>query len=409
RGRRPRSRWSTEAVVCLAGVLLLGAGCSGDGTPSSPGEGDPPPTTPPPAPPPGGGAPLTLATEVVASGLSNPLFLTAPAGDARLFVVEQPGRIRVVRDGQLLATPFLDLSGRISSGGERGLLGLAFHPEFAQNGRFFVSFTDPAGNSRIEAFTVSGDPDRADAASAREVLTVGQPFSNHNGGQISFGPDGFLYVALGDGGGAGDPLENGQNPETLLGALLRIDVDVDGAEPFTIPPDNPFVGGAGADEIWAWGLRNPWRFAFDAVDGLLYIADVGQNSREEVNVVPAEAAGLNYGWNVTEGSTCFGASGCATEGFTLPAVEYDHSQGCSVTGGFVYRGAAIPEVAGHYFYSDFCSGFLRSFRFSEGAVAEERSWSVGALGQVLSFGTDAEGELYILSADGQVRRVTKGS
>jgi len=348
-----------------------------------------------------------LALAVVAEGLSNPLHLTAPAGDSRLFVVEQAGRVRIVESGRLLETPFLDITDRVGSGGERGLLSIAFHPDYASNGYFYASYTDDGGDTRIERYSVTGDPNVADPGSADSVLFVEQPFSNHNGGLIVFGPDGRLYIGLGDGGSGGDPQGNGQNLETLLGALLRIDVD--GADPFAVPADNPFVGDPdGRDEIWAYGLRNPWRFAFDREAGDLYIADVGQNRWEEVNVVPADSGGANFGWNIMEGAHCYVSDPCDSSGLVLPAVEYGHGDGCSVTGGYVYRGSAIPEIRGHYFYSDLCSGFLRSFKFSDGAVSERREWNVGDPGSVLSFGEDPDGELYLLSANGTVYKLVAG-
>ncbi len=350
---------------------------------------------------------IQLAVQVVASGLSNPLYLTAPAGDPRLFIVEQPGRIRIVASGQLRDTPFLDIDDRVQSGGERGLLGMAFHPDYATNGFLYVSYTDSTGDSRIERYAVTGDPNVADPGSGKLILAVDQPFSNHNGGQISFGPDGMLYIGLGDGGSGGDPQGHGQNRATLLGALLRIDVD--GGDPYATPPDNPFVGDPDArGEIWGYGLRNPWRFAFDVEGGDVYIADVGQSSWEEVHVLAADSGGANYGWNVMEGMHCYRANSCDMSGLVMPVVEYDHGDGCSVTGGFVYRGSAIPELRGHYFYSDYCSGFLRSFRFASGTAADQQEWDVGSLGSVLSFGQGADGELYILSGNGRVYRLTRG-
>jgi glucose/arabinose dehydrogenase len=341
----------------------------------------------------------------VARGLSNPLHLTAPAGDDRLFVVEQSGRVRIIRDGVLLAQPFLDITARVASVGEQGLLSIAFHPRYPTNGYFYVSYTDRAGDTRIERYSVSpANGDVADPASAKLVLSVVQPYPNHNGGLVLFGPDGMLYVGLGDGGGGGDPQNNGQRTATLLGKLLRLDVD--GGTPYAIPAGNPFVGQAGVRaEIWALGLRNPWRFAFDRVGGLLYVADVGQNRWEEINVVTATRPGVNYGWRILEGNECYGASTCNTQGLERPAVEYSHSEGCSVTGGVVYRGALLPGVAGHYFYSDYCTGFLRSFRYENGSAVDRRSWNVGALGMVLSFGEDTTGELYVLSANGRVYRL----
>jgi glucose/arabinose dehydrogenase len=343
---------------------------------------------------------VKLDTVLVAGGLTAPLYLTAPPGDARLFVVEQPGRIRVIVGGALQATPFLDLTDRVSYGGERGLLSVAFHPAYASNGYFYVAFTDSTGDVRVERYRVSTDPNLADKASVKQILVVGhRTYSNHNGGLVAFGPDGKLYVGLGDGGGGGDALGSGQNRGTLLGKLLRIDVDA--GDPYAVPPDNPFVSATGArGEIWAYGLRNPWRFAFDREAGRLYIADVGQSSREEVDVVSATSGGLNYGWNVMEGDECYDAGSCNQAGLTLPVLAYGHSDGCSITGGYVYRGQSISALRGTYFYSDYCSGWLKSFRY-DGAVQDQRDWGMG-LGSVLSFGEDAAGELYVLTAAGKV-------
>lgn len=352
--------------------------------------------------PPGEGATVAL----VAQGLDFPVYLTAPANDSRLFVVEKRGTIRIIEGGSLLAEPFLDIRGQVSGGSEQGLLSLAFHPDYVDNGRFFVDFTDPGGTTRVVEYHVSGDPNRADAASATTILSVQQPFGNHNAGQILFGPDRMLYIPLGDGGSAGDPQENGQDLGSLLGALLRIDID--SGQPFAIPADNPFVGQVGArDEIWAYGLRNPWRVSFDRQTGDLYIADVGQSRVEEVNAVTGTGRGLNYGWNTMEGRSCFSPSNsCDQEGLTLPVAEYDHGDGCSVTGGYVYRGQAIPDMRGTYFYSDFCRGFVRSFRLVGGSAVDERSWpSLAPGGQVTSFGEDAAGELYILTSAGGVYQV----
>lgn len=347
-----------------------------------------------------------LAVERVVRGLSMPLHLTAPAGDPRLFIVEQVGRIRIVKKGVLVAQPFLDIVSKVGSGGERGLLSLAFHPRYAENGYFFVNYTDRNGDTQVERYHVSKDPDVADAASAHAILHVGQPYSNHNGGHILFGLDGMLYVGMGDGGSGGDPHRYGQDRTTLLGKLLRLDVDR--GDPYAVPPDNPFVRETGArPEIWAYGLRNPWRMAFDGPTDLLYIADVGQNKWEEVNVQPAKAAGLNYGWNRMEAEHCYGLPVCVKGGLVLPAVEYDHGEGCSVTGGVVYRGKQLPFVAGHYFYSDYCNGFLRSFTYENGVVTNRHSWKVDDLGQVLSFGEDGAGEVYILSGNGSVYRLTE--
>ncbi|MHB1170304.1 MAG: PQQ-dependent sugar dehydrogenase [Longimicrobiales bacterium] len=354
------------------------------------------------APPPSGNE---TELELVADGLDSPLYLTAPLGDERLFIVEQAGTIRIIEDGVLLPDPFLDIRGRVESGGEQGLLGLAFHPAYAANGWFYVNYTDNDGDTRIERYQVTADPYVADPGSAELVLAIEQPAANHNGGMITFGPDGALYVATGDGGGGGDPQGNGQDLSTLLGKLLRLDVDT--REPYAIPLNNPFIGVAGArEEIWAYGLRNPWRFSFDRVGDRLYIADVGQGSWEEVNAVPTTRPGVNYGWNVMEGMHCFNASSCDTDGLTLPVLEYANAgDACSITGGYVYRGDAIPELRGHYFYADFCAGWIRSFRLAGDGVTEQQEWDVGDIGSVLSFGEDAASELYVLTRGDQGGRV----
>ncbi len=354
------------------------------------------------APPPAGNE---TELELVADGFSSPVYLTAPRGDPRLFIVEQAGTIRIIENGIVRPQPFLDIRNRIQSGGEQGLLGLAFHPSYAGNGWFYVNYTDTNGDTRIERYQVTADPYVADPASARLVLAIPQPFANHNGGMITFGPDGALYIATGDGGGSGDPGDNGQHLSTLLGKILRIDVDAQ--EPYAIPTDNPFRNVTGArGEIWAYGLRNPWRFSFDFEAERLFIADVGQNSWEEINVVPASRAGVNYGWNIMEGRHCRNASGCNTTDMTLPVLEYPNGdEGCSVTGGYVYRGDAIPEIRGHYFYSDFCGGWIRSFRVSGNTVTDQQEWDVGNIGMVLSFGEDAASELYVLTRGGAGGRV----
>jgi len=352
---------------------------------------------------------FVLQLQQIASELNSPVHVTSPAGDARLFVVEQVGRIRIVENGQLVPTPFLDIASRVSSGGERGMLSVAFHPQYSTNGFFFVYFTGPSGELRIERFTVSANANVANGASAKVILTVPHPRGNHNGGLAMFGPDGMLYLGLGDGGGGGDPDQNGQNTNTLLGALLRIDIN--SGDPYGIPSGNPFAGRTDArPEIWAIGLRNPWRFSFDRTAGLLYLADVGQSQLEEVNVVTATRAGVNYGWNIMEASSCYNASTCNRQGLEIPVLEYDHGGGaCSVTGGLVYRGTALPEIAGHYFYSDYCAGWIRSFRFQAGAATETRTWDLGAVGNVSSFGEDSNGELYITSSNGRLYKFVRGS
>jgi glucose/arabinose dehydrogenase len=357
-------------------------------------------------PPPEGTVPVTL--QEVAGGLDFPLYLTTPPGDPRLFVVQKGGAIRIIKDGALLPTPFLDLTGQVSTGSEQGLLGLAFDPAYATSGRFIVHYTDPAGDTRVSAFHVSADPDRADPASQKVLLGADQPFANHNGGQIAFGPDGFLYLGLGDGGSGGDPSGTGQRLDDLLGSILRIGLSA--GPGYTVPPDNPFVGVSGArPEVWSYGLRNPWRFSFDRLTGDLYIADVGESRLEEIDVAPAAdggGRGVNYGWNVMEGTSCYAGSGCDTTGLAAPVLVYDHGQGCSITGGYVYRGAAIPALQGHYFYADYCSGFVRSLRLVNGAVTERADWpTLRPGGAIPSFGEDAAGELYVLSADGRVLKI----
>jgi glucose/arabinose dehydrogenase len=352
--------------------------------------------------------PVPVGLEAVATGLAFPLYLTAPPGDPRLFIVEKGGAIRVVRDGAPLAAPFLDLGGQVSTGGEQGLLGLAFPPDYMTSGRFFVHYTDLAGDTRLSGFRVSADPDVADPASEAVIFTADQPFGNHNGGQIAFGPDGYLYLGLGDGGGAGDPLGNGQSLAEPLGAILRIDPA--GGTPYAVPADNPFVGAEGArPEIWSYGLRNPWRFSFDRGTGDLYVGDVGQGQWEEIDVATAAEGGgrgINYGWSIMEGRHCLSGDSCTPEGLALPVVEYGHGSGCSVTGGYVYRGAAIPALQGHYFYADYCRGWVRSFRLEGGAAVDEAEWStLRPGGPVASFGEDAAGELYVVAGGGQVFRI----
>jgi glucose/arabinose dehydrogenase len=347
---------------------------------------------------------VTLGVEEVVSGLDAPVYLTAPAGDSRLFIVEQPGRILIVKEGKLSSRPFLDIRNKVGYGGERGLLSVAFHPQYRVNGFLFVNYTDKNGDTNIERYTVSRDPDVANPASARLILKIDQPYSNHNGGLNLFGPDGMLYIGMGDGGSQMDPHRNGQNTNVLLGKLLRLNVDR--GDSYTSAPANPFAKGGGRPEIWAIGLRNPWRFAFDAKDGNLYIGDVGQDKFEEVDVAPMHRAGVNYGWSVMEGLECFRGPGCDQSGLERPALVYPHRQGeCSVIGGFVYRGRKIPEIDGHYFYSDYCTSWLKSFRYVNGRVTDQTEWPVGRLASVSSFGQDGLGELYIVAHGGRIYRI----
>jgi glucose/arabinose dehydrogenase len=340
-----------------------------------------------------------LNAQLVVSGLHSPVYLTAPPGDTtgRLFVVEQGGRVVIVRNGAALATPFLDLTDSVVSGGEQGLLGLAFYPDYAASGRFIVSYTRKDGSSVLARYQVSaGNPDLAEPLSGQTLLTVAQPATNHNGGMVTFGPDGYLYVGLGDGGGGGDPLGTGQDRTDLLGSMLRLDVS--GAGGYAIPPSNPYAGSPTfRPELWNYGLRNPWRFSFDRQTGDLYIGDVGQNAVEEIDVAAAgTGGGQNYGWNIMEGTRCYGAGSCNQAGLVPPVLDYPHGDGCSVTGGYVYRGTAIPALQGTYLYGDFCSGWIRGFRWQAGQASDLREWPALAGGTLSSFGEDADGELYLV-------------
>jgi glucose/arabinose dehydrogenase len=350
---------------------------------------------------------VRLGVEQVASGLDQPVYLTAPVSDPRLFIVEQPGRIRVVENGRLLDKPFLDIVNKVRSGGEQGLLSVAFHPQYRSNGFLFVNHTDKNGDTRIERYTVSTDRNVADPQSAKVILSIDQRYSNHQGGLNLFGPDGMLYIGMGDGGSQGDPHGNGQNRNALLAKLLRLNVDR--GEPYLIPAANPYAKGGGRAEIWAIGLRNPWRFSFDRFSGLLYIADVGGDRFEEVNVVPMSIAGVNYGWNVMEGPQCSRSSGCDQTGMQKPALSYatHENSTCAIIGGAVYRGQKIPEIKGQYFYSDYCNSWLRSFGFADGKVTDQHEWPIGKLGSITSFGEDAQGELYMCTSSGRVYRIIK--
>lgn len=346
---------------------------------------------------------------LVADGFSFPLYVTSePENALRLYVLEQNrGRIYLVENFERVSRPFLDIGDKVNASGlERGLLGLAFHPNYAVNGHFYVNYTAPSGSSGsktvIERYTLSQHPDRADGDSAVVILEIEQPDAIHNGGMMAFGPDGYLYVATGDGGPGNDPENRAQSLDTLLGKILRIDVDSD--FPYAIPEDNPFVGVAGArDEIWAYGLRNPWRFSFDRMTGDMYIGDVGERAREEINFEPfSSPGGNNYGWRVREGSICRpGQDACELPDAVEPIYEYEKLITASVTGGYVYRGTAIPEWEGHYFFGDFTNGKIWSFRFDGAEVTDFSDWSGPLRAPVLlpsysSFGEDADGELYVV-------------
>jgi len=353
---------------------------------------------------------VAVGLERVATGLGPLTYLTAALGDtSRLFLVEQSGRIRIVENGVLLATPFLDIHSLVSTGGEQGLLGMAFYPDYATSGRFIVSYTSPAGSqpggtSVLARYTVSADPDVANTSPDRVLLTVDQPYSNHNGGMITFGPDGFLYFGLGDGGSGGDPNGTGQDRTDLLGSMLRLDVS--GAGGYTIPATNPYAtSGTFAHELWNYGLRNPWRFSFDRASGDLYIGDVGQDRVEEVDVAPASSGGgENYGWNQVEGNKCY-TSGCNLSLYVAPVSTYTHADGCAVIGGYVYRGSAIPALAGTYFYTDECGGWMRSFKWAGGAATQPLSWPALSTSGPQSFGQDARGELYVVTGGGEAFRI----
>ncbi|HSJ72169.1 MAG TPA: PQQ-dependent sugar dehydrogenase [Acidimicrobiia bacterium] len=343
---------------------------------------------------------LDLELVLVADGFDAPVLLVADPDGGPDIVVEQPGRVVRADDGRDV---LVDLSADVVFGGEQGLLGLAYHPEFATNRLAYVAYVGEGPTSIIEEFIV-GDGGVFDTSTRKVVLSIDQPAPNHNGGMIAFGPDGYLFVGMGDGGGSNDRFDQAQRPETLLGAMLRIAVGLDGIERYAIPPDNPFVDGVdGAPEVWAIGLRNPWRFAFDGQD--LWIADVGQGEVEEINLVAATEGGLNYGWPIMEGTRCFRSTPCTTEGLTMPITEYGHGEGCSVTGGVVYRGSAIPELDGHFFYSDYCSGFIRSYEPDVGG----NDWTerVGRVPAVSAFGTGGDGEVYVVSRDGAILRLER--
>jgi glucose/arabinose dehydrogenase len=337
-----------------------------------------------------------ISLQSVATGLPNPVSITN-AGDTRLFITLQDGRVVIYDGTRVLPEPFLDIRSLVASGGERGLLSVAFHPRYAQNGLFYVNYTNTAGNTVVARYSVlPQDPNRANTASAVTLLTIAQPFANHNGGQLQFGPDGYLYIGMGDGGSGGDPGNRAQNLGDLLGKLLRLDVD--SASPYAIPPSNPFRTTAGArPEIWAFGLRNPWRFSFDRVTGDLWIADVGQGTWEEIDFQPVTSIGAeNYGWRRMEGSHCFNPTTNCNNGSTLvlPVIEYDHDAGCSVTGGYVYRGARFPRLKGMYLYGDYCSGTIWGATLKTDGTVTSREL-LRTVFYISTFGEDVTGEVYV--------------
>ena len=404
------------AAACGGGGDDDGNGGNGDGGPDDGDDGG------------GGGGPdaaqadcepvsgTNLGLHLVTENVEEPVLVTAPPGDPRLFIIEKHGRIRVFKNGALLDAPFLDIDSRVGSAeapNERGLLGLVFHPDYANNGRFFVYFTETdTGDDLVREFHVGDDPDIADAESETEILTIDDPYANHNGGMMAFGDDGFLYIGTGDGGLGGDPQDRAQNNQSLLGKMLRIDVD--NGSPYSIPDDNPFVGDGGGvkEEIFMMGLRNPWRWSFDRQTGDMYIGDVGQGAWEEVDVVPvADQNGANLGWDEVEGMVCFNDQepvadpDCTLANYTAPVTVYENPPGDdsrSITGGYVYRGSCYPDLVGTYFYGDYVTDQVWTFKYSGGDATAQQEVTGdldpdGVIDGLSSFGQDAYGELYVVS------------
>jgi glucose/arabinose dehydrogenase len=358
---------------------------------------------------------ITIELEPVATGFAKPTQI-ANAGDGsdRLFIVKKPSVITILRDGKALAAPFLDINRLVkTAGNEQGLLGLAFHPDYGTNGLFFVDYTDNQGDVTVARYRVSGDdPDRADPASGQILLVVDKPYDDHNGGMLAFGPDGYLYIGVGDGGAPAEPLRNAQRTTTMMGKVLRIDVDhATHGRNYAIPTDNPYVDDAlSAPEIWAMGLRNPWRFSFDRETGDLFIADVGLWASEEVNIQPADAAGgRNYGWNIIEGEICHDLERedrCGSARLTAPVFIYHHEMGCAIVGGYVYRGAAIPELRGRYLFGDYCMGRIWVMSETDGAWSAPTPIETGL--NISTFGEDESGELYVADLNGAIYRIVTG-
>ncbi|HZI93179.1 MAG TPA: PQQ-dependent sugar dehydrogenase [Patescibacteria group bacterium] len=360
-------------------------------------------------------APPPLKTTLVEQGYDFSIHVISPPGDThRLFVVERGGKIFLRKDGVRLKQPFLDLTEQTGKGHEYGLYSLALHPNSAVNRRLFVYYVDNKADTRVVEYRATQDLDHCDPAPVRTILAQTQAgYALHYGGFIAFGPDGFLYIGLGDGQTGHKPASPAQDKTSLLGKMLRLDVDHAAPDqPYAIPPDNPLVAETGArGEIWMLGLRNPWRWSFDRLTGDIWLGDVGEDAREEVTVVPrAKQRGANLGWPIVEGTLCYRpADGCVKDGLTLPALEYDHTQGCSVTGGFIYRGRNIPELQGTYFYGDYCGGWVRSFRLdAQGRAAEQTAWtSFAPEDNPASFGEDAQGEVYLVMASGRIYRIDR--
>jgi len=396
------------ALLSLAALAVALAACGDDSG------GAPPDAFVPSCDVVEGQPPLGLVE--VATGFDMPVYVTSPPGDPRLFVLEKTGAVRIIEDGLVLPEPFLDVSvpSITELGDERGLLGLAFHPDYAQNRKLYVFYTDPGSDTVVEQYLASeANPNLADPASATEVFFLDDFAGNHNGGTIQFGPDGYLHIGIGDGGNANDPMDYGQNLDVAFGKILRIDVD---ELPYTIPADNPFAGAtAGLDEVWAYGLRNPWRWSFDRMTGDLYIGDVGQGAWEEWNVEPAGSpGGVNYGWRVMEGTLCgtpspAPAPACGSSLLARPVVEYSHASGCSITGGTVYRGS-IPALRGLYFYADFCSARIWTYQRSTGQVVERTSAlrppGGSTIDSIVAISENAVGELFLVDLGGEIFQIT---
>jgi glucose/arabinose dehydrogenase len=409
RSPAPRRLLRTLAIAALAGGLALTGRASAartlDAAPGIAAGREPVVLAAP------GDANIKLTLR--ASGLSKPVYMTsARDGTGRMFIVEQTGKIKILKSGHVLATPFLNLTGKVSGGSEQGLLGLAFHPSFKTNRKLYVNFTNLDGDTVIREYKASrSNANVVDTSTGRLIMKIDQPYANHNGGMLAFGPDGYLYIGLGDGGGGGDPGNRAQSTDTLLGKLLRIGVNsTTGSLHYRIIGTNPYVGVAGRDEIWQLGLRNPWRYSFDRSTGDLWIGDVGQNTWEEIDHAPRTASGagrgVNWGWHVMEGTHCFSPStGCSTSGKQLPLLEYDHAGGrCSVTGGYVYRGTAIPLLRGGYVFADFCSGEI----WVVPATATPPATKVLLLDtnlQISSFGENGANELVVTDLGGRVYRI----
>jgi glucose/arabinose dehydrogenase len=387
-------QWPQRQLVCLIGLMLIHMGAPQQGraaveaNQATARDG------------------MVRLIPVVTKDLESPVFLThAGDGSPRLFVLEQTGRVRIVERNLLSPSPFLDIRDRVLSGGERGLLGLAFHPDFRRNGRLYVNYTRrPDGATVVAEYRRGSSPDQA-LRDERILMVVPQPYPNHNGGMVAFGPDGYLYVGLGDGGSAGDPGNRAQDPDELLGKILRIDVDR--GDPYGVPPDNPYAREGGRPEIYALGLRNPWRFSFDSLTGDLWVADVGQHKWEEIDLV---TKGGNYGWRMMEGTHCFSpVIFCRTSGLLLPLLEYPHEKGrCSIIGGYVYRGRAIATLTGQYLYGDYCSGEIFSLpSIRETRASREPQVVLKTSFRISSFGEDATGELYMVDHGGGIYRIAQ--